>query len=165
MLAVVIAQTVLSLVLAPRLAKIIFGLFIAGLIVPSQVNMLPIYSFTHKLGWSDHLYGLVLVSVAMLMPLTVIMLKGFMQVLNQEILEADSIDGASEWKLYSRTALPLSAPSLKAMATFLYVMVWNDLLIPMLLTGVVITAVPMIVMFLFFQRYFVAGVMAGSLKG
>ncbi|WNR46808.1 carbohydrate ABC transporter permease [Paenibacillus roseipurpureus] len=175
------------------IAKLVFGIFLAGLIVPSQVNMLPIYSLTHKLGWSDDLYGLVLVSVAMLMPLTVFMLKGFMQVLNKEILEAGSIDGASEWKLYARIALPLSAPSLAATATFLFVMVWNDLLIPMLLinskskltlplamlqfrgeymtdypmllTGVVITAVPMVVMFLFLQRYFVAGVMAGSLKG
>ncbi|MEC0231100.1 carbohydrate ABC transporter permease [Paenibacillus alba] len=179
--------------LGGKAARILFGLFIAGLIVPSQVNMLPIYSLTHKLGWSDSLYGLILVSVAMLMPLSVFMLKGFMQVLSTEILEAGSIDGANEWKLYSRIALPLSAPSLAATATFLFVMVWNDLLIPMLLinskskltlplamlqfrgeyvtdypmllTGVVLTAAPMVVMFLLLQRYFVAGVMAGSLKG
>jgi raffinose/stachyose/melibiose transport system permease protein len=179
--------------LGGKIATGLFALFIAGLIVPSQVNMLPIYSLTHKLGWSDSLYGLILVSVAMLMPLTVFMLKGFMQVLSKEILEAGSIDGAGEWKLYSRIALPLSAPSLAATATFLFVMVWNDLLIPMLLinskskltlplamlqfrgeyvtdypmllTGVVITAAPMVVLFLFLQRYFVAGVMAGSLKG
>ncbi|WP_244208961.1 ABC transporter permease subunit [Paenibacillus ferrarius] len=56
-----------------------------------------------------------------------------MQVLSAEILEAGSIDGANEWRVYSRIALPLSTPSLAETATFLFVMVWNDLLIPMLL--------------------------------
>lgn len=176
-----------------KIGKIIFALFVAGLIVPSQVNMLPIYSLAHKLGWTDHLSGLTLVSVAMLMPITVFMLSGFMRMLNSEILEAGSMDGAGEWKLYTRLALPLSAPSLAATATFLFVMVWNDMLIPMLmlnsksnltlplamlqfrgeyvtnypmvLTGVVVTAVPMVLMFIFLQKYFVAGMTAGSLKG
>lgn len=179
--------------LGGRLGKVLFGLFIAGLIVPSQVNMLPIYSLAHKLGWSDQLYGLILISVAMLMPVSVFMMAGFMKLLSREILEAGSMDGAGEWTLYTRFALPLSAPSIAATATFLFVMVWNDLLIPMLmingkskltlplailqfrgefvtnypmlLTGVVVTALPMVVLFIFLQRYFVAGITAGSLKG
>lgn len=179
--------------LGGKIGTALFALFVAGLIVPSQVNMLPIYALAHKMGWSDTLIGLILVSTAMLMPLSVFMLRGFMQLLGKEILEAGSIDGAGEWTLYRRIALPLSAPSLAATATFLFVMVWNDLLIPMLLlngkskltlplamlqfrgeyvtnypmllTGVVITAAPMVVMFLLLQRHFVAGVMAGSLKG
>ncbi|SEK99740.1 carbohydrate ABC transporter permease [Paenibacillus sp. OK003] len=173
--------------------KIVFALFVAGLIVPSQVSMLPIYSLTRTLGWSDSLTGLIVVSAAMLMPVSVFMLTGFMRMLNTEILEAGSMDGASEWRLYTRIALPLAAPSLAATATFLLVMVWNDLLIPMLmlsskskltlplalmqfrgeyvtnypmmLTGVLVTAIPMIVLFILLQRYFVAGLTAGSLKG
>ncbi|WP_308858092.1 carbohydrate ABC transporter permease [Paenibacillus sp. R14(2021)] len=176
-----------------KISAIVFALFTAGLIVPSQVNMLPIYSLSHKLGWTDHHYGLMLVSVALLMPVSVFMIAGFMKLLSHEIMEAASIDGAGEWQLYARFALPLSAPSIAAAATFLFVLVWNDLLIPMLmlngkskltlplamlqfrgefvtnypmlLTGVVVTAIPMTVMFLFLQRYFVAGMMAGSLKG
>lgn len=176
-----------------RTGRVIFALFVAGLIVPSQVNMLPIYSLAHQLGWSDHLSGLTVVTVAMLMPITVFMLTGFMRMLSSEILEAGSIDGAGEWKLFTRFALPLCAPSLAATATFLFVIVWNDMLIPMLLmnsksnltlplamlqfrgeyvtnypmllTGVVITSVPMLLMFLFLQKYFVAGMTAGSLKG
>ncbi|ALS24022.1 MULTISPECIES: carbohydrate ABC transporter permease [Paenibacillus] len=179
--------------LGGKMGKGIFALFAAGLIVPSQVNMLPIYSLAHKLGWSDQLYGLVLVTVALLLPVTVFMLAGFMQLLSKEILEAGSIDGAGEWTLFTRFALPLSAPSIAAAASFLFVMVWNDLLIPMLmingkskltlplamlqfrgeyvtnypmlLTGVVVTSVPMVLLFLFLQRYFVAGLTAGSLKG
>ncbi|OXM87420.1 carbohydrate ABC transporter permease [Paenibacillus rigui] len=179
--------------LGGKLGKVLFGLFLGGLIVPSQVNMLPIYTLAHKLGWSDQLPGLILISAAMLMPVSVFMLAGFMKLLSKEILEAGSMDGAGEWTLFTRFALPLSAPSIAATATFLFVMVWNDLLIPMLmingkskltlplamlqfrgefvtnypmlLTGVVVTALPMVLLFLFLQKYFVAGITAGSLKG
>ncbi|UUZ92830.1 carbohydrate ABC transporter permease [Paenibacillus sp. P25] len=116
-----------------KLGGFLFAFYTAGLIVPSQVNMLPIYSLAHQLGWSDRLYGLILISAAMLLPVSVFMLTGFMRLISREILEAGSIDGAGEWTLYWRVALPLSAPSLAATATFLLVMVWNDLLIPMLL--------------------------------
>ncbi|MDO7908025.1 carbohydrate ABC transporter permease [Paenibacillus sp. JX-17] len=173
--------------------RILFALYVAGLIVPSQVNMLPIYSLVRKLGWSNHLSGLVVVSIAMLLPLTVFMLTGFMRMLNREILEASSIDGGGEWTLYWRMALPLSAPSLAACSTFLFVMVWNDLLIPMLminsnekltlplalmqfrgeyvtsyttlLAGVVAAALPIAILFVFLQRYFVEGMTSGAVKG
>ncbi|SFK95204.1 raffinose/stachyose/melibiose transport system permease protein [Paenibacillus sp. 1_12] len=176
-----------------RLSKWLFSLFVLGLIVPSQVSMLPIYALARILGWSDSLYGLIIISISMLLPVSVFMLTGFMRLLSKEILEAGTIDGAGEWTLYTRIAIPLSAPSLAATATFLFVMVWNDLLIPMLLlnskdkltlplamlqfrgeyvtdypmllTGVVVTSIPMVLLFLFLQRFFVAGVMAGSLKG
>lgn len=176
-----------------KLSKGLFALFTLGLIVPSQVSMLPIYSLARSLGWSDSQYGLIIISVSMLLPVSVFMLTGFMRLLSKEILEAGTIDGAGEWTLYTRIAVPLSAPSMAATATFLFVMVWNDLLIPMLLlnskdkltlplamlqfrgeyvtdypmllTGVVVTSVPMVLLFLFLQRFFVAGVMAGSLKG
>ena len=176
-----------------RIGAFFFALYAAGLIVPTQVNMLPLYSLVRKLGWSDHLLGLVVVSVALFLPLTVFMLTGFMRSLSREVLEAGSIDGASEWRLYVRIAIPLSAPALSACATFLFVMSWNDLLMPMLLingnskltlplalmqfrgeyvtnyttllAGVVLSAVPMVVLFLFLQRYFIAGMIAGAIKG
>jgi raffinose/stachyose/melibiose transport system permease protein len=155
--------------------------------------MIPIYALAHRIGWSDQLYGLVLVSVSMLMPVSVFMMTGFMRLIGSEIYEAGSVDGASEWKLYWRIALPLTAPSLSATATFLFVMVWNDLMMPMLLidsktkltlplailqfrgeyvtnypvlmAGVVITALPMVFLFVFLQRFFIAGLTSGSVKG
>ncbi|AEI43482.1 carbohydrate ABC transporter permease [Paenibacillus mucilaginosus] len=179
--------------LGGKLGKGLFLLYLAGLIVPSQVNMLPIYALVHRLGWTDEHGGLILVTAALLLPLTVFLLTGFMGLLSKEILEAASIDGAGEWTLYTRFALPLSAPSLAAAAAFLFVMVWNDLLLPMLLlngkskltlplamlqfrgeyvtdypmllTGVVVTSLPMALLFIFLQRFFVAGMTAGSLKG
>lgn len=176
-----------------RVGAAVFGLFAIGLMVPSQVNMIPIYTFVHKLGWSNSLTGLIIVSVSVLLPLSVFMLSGFMKTLPKEILEAGEIDGAGEWTLLVRITFPLSAPYLAATAAFLFVIVWNDLLFPMLLlngkdkltlplamlqfrgeyitdypvllAGVVVTALPMVALFIFLQRYFISGALAGSLKG
>lgn len=173
--------------------KLMYGLFAVGLMVPSQVNMIPIYRVVKQVGWSNSLSGLMLVTVSTLLPLSVFMLAGFMRTLPKEILEAGSIDGAGEWRLMTRIALPLCAPYLAATSAFLFVIVWNDLLFPMLLvsgkgsltlplallqfrgeyvtdypmllTGVAIVSLPMIVLFVFLQRYFISGALAGSLKG
>lgn len=176
-----------------RAGRGMYALFVAGMAIPAQVNMLPIYSLVRKLGLVDSRVGLVAVTIALLMPLSVFMLAGFMRSLPKEILEAGAIDGAGEWRLLTRIAIPLSAPYLASTAAFLFVIVWNDLLFPMLLlngktkltlplamlrfrgeyvanytmlmTGVAVTALPMILIYMFLQRYFIAGAMAGSLKG
>lgn len=175
------------------IAGVLFSLFSVGLMVPSQVNMIPIYAMLQKLGWTNSHIGLILVSVSVLLPLSVFMLTGFMKTLPKEILEAGEIDGAGEWRLLLRIVFPLSAPYLATTAAFLFVIVWNDLLFPMLLlvgkdkltlplallqfkgeymtdypllmTGVIVTALPMILLFVFLQRFFISGALAGSLKG
>ncbi|MCD5323241.1 carbohydrate ABC transporter permease [Pontibacillus sp. HN14] len=109
------------------------------------------------------------------------------------LFEASCIDGSNNWKMYTSIALPLSLPSLSATAIFLFVMHWNDLLypllfitkdeyktlplgllefqgqymtnFPMLFTGVMIASAPMIIAYVFLQRYFIAGMTAGSVKG
>ncbi|GAB6926257.1 carbohydrate ABC transporter permease [Paenibacillus sp. JCM 10914] len=172
---------------------ILFSLFAIGLMVPSQVNMIPIYSMLQRLGWTNSHMGLILVTVSVLLPLSVFMLTGFMKTLPKEILEAGEIDGAGEYRLLARIVFPLCAPYLAATSAFLFVIVWNDLLFPMLLlvgkdkltlplallqfrgeymtdypllmTGVLVTALPMILLFIFLQRYFITGALAGSLKG
>jgi len=129
----------------------------------------------------------------MLLPLGVFMLTGFMRTLPKELLEAGAIDGAGEWRLLIRVVFPLCAPYLASTAAFLSVIVWNDLLFPMLLlggkdkmtlplallqfrgeyltdyptlmAGVVISVLPVVVLFLFLQRYFISGALAGALKG
>jgi raffinose/stachyose/melibiose transport system permease protein len=176
-----------------KIGAALFGLYAAGLMVPSQVNMIPIYSFVRQLGLTNNRAGLVLVSVSLLLPISVFMLTGFMRTLSRELFEAAGIDGAGEWTLFVRIALPLSAPYLAATAAFLFVIVWNDLLFPLLLmserskltlplamlqfqgefatdyprllTGVVVVSLPMVVLFVFLQKYFVTGMTAGSLKG
>ena len=176
-----------------KIGAILFSLFALGLMIPSQVNMIPIYSLIRDLSLTNSHFGLILVTLSILMPLSVFMLTGFIKTLPREIIEAGEIDGASEFRLYAQLVIPLTTPFLATTAAFLFVIVWNDLLFPMLLivekskltlplalmqfkgeyithyplllTGVIVTALPMIVLFVFLQRYFIAGTLAGSLKG
>lgn len=171
----------------------LFGLFSAGMMVPPQVNMIPIYKLVSDLSLTNSLIGLIAVSIAVFMPVSVFILSGFMKSLPKEMIEAAAIDGASEWQAYYRIVIPVSMSSISASAIFLSVMVWNDLLFPLLLinsndkktlplallqfqgeymtnfpmifAGVIIASAPLVITYIFLQRYFVAGVTAGSVKG
>lgn len=174
-------------------AVVLYGLFAAGMMVPAQVNMIPIYALISDLGLTNSLTGLIAVSISVFMPVAVFILSGFMKSMPKEMIEAASIDGASEWITFSRVVLPISMPSISAAAIFLCVMVWNDLLFPLLLinsdekktlplallqfqgefmtnfpiifAGVIIASAPMVIAYVLLQRYFVEGVTAGSVKG
>ncbi|WP_179232805.1 carbohydrate ABC transporter permease [Paenibacillus rigui] len=172
---------------------LLYGLFAAGMMVPPQVNMIPIYTLVAKLGLTNSLVGLIAVSASVFMPVAVFILAGFMKSVPKEMIEAAAIDGANEWRVYYQVVLPITLPSLSASAIFLSVMVWNDLLYPllfinsnskktlplallqfqgeyltnypMIFAGVIIASAPMVIAYVFLQRYFVAGVTAGSVKG
>lgn len=172
---------------------LLYGLFAVGMMVPAQVNMIPLYALVFKLKLTNSTLGLIIVSSAVLLPIAVFILAGFMKTISRELFEASSIDGAKEWTIYSRVILPISTPSIAATAIFLFVMVWNDLLyallfiskdakktlplallqfqgefntnMPMIFTGVMIASAPMVLAYIFLQRYFVFGITAGSVKG
>ena len=161
--------------------------------VPAQANMIPQRVLVEVLGLLDSLFALVLINVTVGLPLATFILGGFMRTLPAELYEAAALDGAGNWRTYASVALPLSAPSLAATTIFLFVFQWNDLLYPLLLiqspdkrtlplaligfrgefltnypllfTGVVVSSVPLVVGYLFLQRYFVAGLTAGATKG
>lgn len=175
------------------LGNILFGLFTLGMMVPAQVNMVPLYSLMLDLNLTNSLVGLILVNIAVTLPIAVFILTGFMKTLPKELFEASTIDGAGNWQMYTKIAVPLSLPSISATAIFLFVMHWNDLLYPllfitdnayktlplalldfqgqystnypMLFTGVIIASAPMVIAYVFLQRFFVAGMTAGALKG
>ncbi|WP_240733016.1 carbohydrate ABC transporter permease [Jeotgalibacillus sp. S-D1] len=172
---------------------VFFSLFTFGMMVPAQVNMIPLYQLVFDLGLTNSLLGLILVNISVTMPVAIFILSGFMKSIPKSLFEAARIDGGSEWQMYRKIAIPLSMPSLAATAIFLFVMHWNDLLYPllfitkneyktlplallefqgefatnypMLFTGVIIASAPMVIAYLFLQRYFVAGITAGSVKG
>jgi len=175
------------------LSAAVFGFLILGMAVPAQANMIPQRVLVEVLGLLDSLLALVLINVTVGLPVATFILGGFMRTLPAELYEAAALDGAGNWRTYSRIALPLSAPSLAATTIFLFVIQWNDLLYPLLLiqspdkqtlplaligfqgefltnypllfTGVVVASVPLVVAYLFLQRYFVAGLTAGATKG
>lgn len=179
--------------LGGRLGTVIFAIFCLGLAVPAQVAMIPQYVIFDQIGLTNSLLGLMLINIAVTCSVAIFILTGFFRTLPQELFEAAEIDGAGNWQLYWRIALPLSTPSLAAVAIFLFVMHWNDLLYPLLFitdpdlatlpkalldfkgeyttnypvlfAGVIIASIPMIVAYVFLQRWFVAGITAGAVRG
>lgn len=175
------------------LGNTLFALITVGMMVPTQVNMIPTYILFAKLNLLNKHIGLIIVTIATLLPICVFILTGFMKTLPKGLIEAAMIDGASHWQIYSRVVLPLSLPSLASTAIFAFVISWNELLYPllfikssslktlplallmfqgeyltdypMIFAGVVAASIPMVIVYIFLQRYFIAGMTAGSMKG
>jgi raffinose/stachyose/melibiose transport system permease protein len=171
----------------------IFGFLVLGMSVPAQANMIPQYVLFKQLGLLDSRIGLILINIVVTLPVAVFILGGFMRTLPKTLFEAGEIDGAGTWRTYWSIVMPLSMPSLAATAIFLFVMHWNELLYPLLFvqspekrtlplallsfqgefqtdypllfTGVVLSSLPVVVGYVFLQRYFVAGITAGAVKG
>ncbi|GAB3185028.1 carbohydrate ABC transporter permease [Nesterenkonia halophila] len=172
---------------------LLFGFIVIGMSVPVQANMIPQYVLFGSLGLLDTQLGLIIINIVVTLPVSVFIMGGFMRTLPAELFEAAEVDGAGPWRNYYQIALPLSAPSIAATATFLFVMHWNDLLYPLLFisseekmtlplallrfqgeymtnypllfAGVVLTSIPVVVAYVFLQRFFVAGITGGAVKG
>lgn len=172
---------------------LIYGFLVLGMSVPAQANMIPQYVLFDSLGLTNSLIGLALINIVITLPITVFILTGFMKTLPREIYEASSVDGAGPWRTYYSIVMPLSLPSIAAASIFLFVISWNELLYPLLFihdpskrtiplallnfqgefltdypllfTGVIIASAPIVLAYLFLQRYFIAGITAGSVKG
>lgn len=172
--------------------NLVFGFIVLGMAVPPQVSMVPQYVLFERLGLLNSLVGLALINIVVTSPVALFILTGFMKTLPRALLESAEIDGSGPWRTYRSIVLPLSAPSLAATAIFLSVMHWNELLYPLmfindpdkqtlplallnfrgefltnyplLFTGVMIASTPLVVAYVFLQRYFVAGLTAGSVK-
>jgi raffinose/stachyose/melibiose transport system permease protein len=174
-------------------SNVLFGFFTLGMAVPAQVNGIQQYTMFKSVGLTNSLIGLVIVNMAVTLPVSVFILTGFMKTLPKELFEAGVVDGASQWRLYRSIAMPLSMPSVAAVAIFLFVAHWNDLYYPLLFitdeskwtlprtlaqlrgefltdypalfAGVVIASAPMVAAYVFLQRWFVAGLTSGAVKG
>lgn len=176
-----------------KLGWVIFGALVLGMSVPAQTNVIPQYVLFDYLGLLDSLVGLALINVVSGLPVAIFILGGFMRTLPPSLFEASSIDGSGPWRTFRSIALPLSAPAVATTAIFLLVIQWNELLYPLffvqspekrtlplallnfqgqyntdyplLFTGVILSAAPIVIAYVFLQRYFVAGMTAGSAKG
>jgi alpha-glucoside transport system permease protein len=163
---------------------------IALLVVPLQMALIPIFTFYDKTGLFDTIAGLVLFHTAFGLPFAVFLLRNFFIGIPKELLEAARIDGASEIRIFLRLILPLGLPAIASLAIFQFLWTWNDLLVALSLArdtqpitvaifsqlrqfganleliapaSFVSLAIPLVVFFAF-QRYFVQGLLAGSVK-
>lgn len=173
--------------------KILFLLFSIGLAIPGQVNIIPIFLLFNKLHLTNSLTGLILVNIALTLPISIFIITAFIKDLPREMFEVASIDGAGPLRTYFSIALPLARPAIGATAIFLFVITWNDLLYPLMLitredkktlpltlidfkgeyltqysmiyTAILVASLPMIIMYIAFQRSFIAGLTQGAVKG
>ena len=165
-------------------------LIITTLMIPLSVILVPLYSIVSAAGLMNTLWGVILPTVAT--PTGVFLLRQYMLTIPDELLEAARMDHASEWQIYWRIVLPLTAPALAVLAIFSVVWRWNDFLWPLivlsraevytlqvglnayagelnvqwhyLLAMTVITMIPVVLVFIFQQRFITAGIARSGLK-
>ena len=176
-----------------RGSRVLFLGILAALFIPFQVIMVPLARVMAGTGLIDTYPGLILVYVAQFLPFTVFLMTSYYSTVPAEIVDAARIDGNSVYGVYWRIMLPMGKPALLSVGVLNALFCWNDVLIallmmpsaehrtlmvgvtslrgqysddiPTLASGVLIAAIPVLVVYLFLQRQIADGVTAGSTKG
>ena len=168
----------------------LFILVIALLVVPLQMALIPIFSLYNTLGIFDTVLSLILFHTAFGLPFAIFLLRNFFIGIPKDLMEAARIDGASEIRIFVRLILPLGLPAIASLAIFQFLWTWNDLLvaltfgretqpitvaifsqlrqfganIELIAPATFVSLVIPLGVFFAFQRYFVQGLLAGSVK-
>jgi len=173
-----------------RFKKFWFATVLSVLILPAQVVMIPMYRLMVAFGWINTYWALII--PWLVTPFGVFMLKQFIEHIPRDMEDAARIDGANQLTILFRIVMPLTTPMLILLAVFEFLSSWNSFLFPFLFTndesmrtlpvglafylgkqsldwghlmaGASVAALPVIVLFIIFQRKIVAGLMAGALK-
>ncbi|MDR6686096.1 raffinose/stachyose/melibiose transport system permease protein [Arthrobacter sp. 1088] len=175
-----------------RYLKFVNGMFLMGLAIPLQATIIPIYLMIIRLNLYDSLLAIMLPSVAFAIPLTVLILSNFIRDVPNELFESMRLDGCSDWQTMWRLALPLTRPAIVTVAIYNGLHVWNGFLLPLVLTqspglrvlplglwtfqgefsvnipavlaSVVLSTLPILVIYVLGRRQLVSGLTAGFSK-
>jgi multiple sugar transport system permease protein len=170
-----------------RLFKSLIGM----LIIPSQVAMMPLFLMMKYLGWVNSYAGVIV--PAMATAFGIFLVRQYARGIPDELMEAARIDGASEARIFVRIVLPLLKPIMVTLAIYTFLTAWNDFMWPLIvltgqehytlplglaslarehgedtelmMAGSVVTVVPVLALFLVLQRYYIEGLLVGSVKG
>lgn len=171
---------------------LIYFIYVGGTMLPFQILLLPVFRLTNRLGLYDTYGALILIHTAFQLGFCTFVLRNFMRTVPGEILDAARVDGCSEFRIYYQIMLPLSLPSLAALATLEFTWIFNDFLWalillqsdslrpvtaglatlqgqyvtdwPLITAGALLATLPTILVFVFLQRYFIQGLTLGSGK-
>lgn len=175
-----------------RILRFFNSIFLLGLAIPLQAAIIPVYLIIIKLGLYDTLAALILPSIAFSIPLSVLVLSNFIRDVPNELFEAMRVDGASEWKTVWHLAFPLTRPALVTVTVYNALGIWNGFLfaliltqspeqrtlplalwtfqgqysvnIPAVLASVVLTTLPVLVLYVIGRRQLLSGLTAGFSK-
>ncbi|MEU1042614.1 carbohydrate ABC transporter permease [Streptomyces sp. NPDC005551] len=170
-----------------RVTSGVFRLFLLGLAIPAQAVIVPMFYLISKAGLYDNLIGVILPTAAFCMPITALILSGTMRDISQELFEAMAMDGASTRRVFFQLVLPLSRSGLSTIVVFSALQAWNGFLFPLVLTqsdstklvtlglynfqtehgidipgllaAVVLSMMPVLLVYLFARRALVQGLM------
>ena len=168
------------------------SLFLMGLAIPLQATIIPVYLIIIKLGLYDTLVAIILPSIAFAIPLSVLVLSNFIRDVPKELFESMRVDGASEWSTLWNLAFPLTRPALVTVTIYNGLAIWNGFLLPLILTqspdkrtlplalwtfqgqysvnvpavlaSVVLTTLPILVLYVIGRRQLMSGLTAGFSK-
>ncbi|HEX7002543.1 MAG TPA: carbohydrate ABC transporter permease [Trueperaceae bacterium] len=174
-----------------RGSKLLFWLFILSMMLPFEAILVPLFLVVSRLGMIDSYAGLLLPLMAA--PFAIFLMKQFIQTLPTELIDAARVDGASEPRIFLDVVVPLVRPGLAFLGIITFVAQWNLFVWPLVVTrssemrtlqvglvlireqeplffglqmaAAVMAAIPVVVVFFAFQRYFLRGVTVGALKG
>jgi len=172
---------------------VVLGVLVALMVVPPVVLLVPLFVFGVRIGQISTFRLVILIYVGLMLPFSVFMLTNFFRTIPASMIEAAVIDGASSWRVFRRIVLPLSAAPLLTLGVVNLLWVWNELLIalvflqddskktlmvgitgfqsryslnvPAIMAGLTLATLPIVTVYIFGQRYFVRGLVAGAVKG
>ncbi|MBU3819463.1 MAG: carbohydrate ABC transporter permease [Candidatus Faecalibacterium intestinavium] len=171
--------------------KILFSLLVCAMALPKQVIVIPLLQEMSALGLNNNLLAVILPTVGW--PFGIFLMKQFSETIPTEMLEAARIDGASEVRTFVSIVFPMVKPGVGALAIFTFVNTWNDYFLQLIMlqkrevltistgiarlqgevssdfglimAGAALAAVPIVAVFLMFQKYFTQGITMGAVKG
>jgi multiple sugar transport system permease protein len=169
----------------------LFRLLATGLVIPTQIAMLPLFLLMKQLGLINTYWGVIIPGMASIFG--IFLIRQYAQSIPDDLLDAARIDGAGELRIYASIVLPTIVPILATLGIWTFLSTWNDFMWPLIvlsderrhtlpvalanlvgehvqdtelmMAGSVLTILPVMLVFLFLQRYYIQGVMAGSVKG
>jgi multiple sugar transport system permease protein len=168
----------------------LFKLLVASMVIPAQVTMLPLFLMLNKMGFVNTYMGVIIPGMAGIFG--IFLIRQFAMSIPDSLIEAARIDGASDFRIYWSVVLPLCRPVLITLSVFTFMGTWNDFLWPLIvmtddsmytlpvalanlslehvqdtelmMAGSVMTVAPVLVLFAVVQKYYISGIMAGSVK-
>ena len=176
-----------------RGSEIFFSLLLFGMFIPYQSILIPLIQFLDYVGLYGTVFGLIPVHVVYGLPITTLIFRNYFANIPYEIVEAARIDGAGLWQIFRQIMLPLSLPAFVVVGIFQFTNIWNEFLFGLtvitnpreqpvtvalnnlsgsfsvswnvVMAGAVLAAIPTLVIYVLLGRFFIRGMLAGSMKG
>ncbi|TDX51524.1 carbohydrate ABC transporter membrane protein 2 (CUT1 family) [Orenia marismortui] len=174
-------------------SNFLFALLLFGMFIPYQSILIPLVRFLQKIDLYGSIYGLILVHVIYGIPITTLIFRNYYAEIPDALIEAAQVDGAGIFKTYTKVFLPISIPGFVVVTIWQFTNIWNEFLFAVTLTnnpasqpvtvalvnlagskviewnvqmsGAIISAIPTLFIYIFLGRYFMRGLLNGSVKG